>query len=288
MTRQQLQKLITAGVFSAALLSGVAYAADEAPQTRRAPRRQESNAGAGQEHKKHNNKKNMPKHGCAAKNDCKGQGGCKTSDGGCSGKNSCKGKGAAPLTAARCQAKSNDRRPSKTAVIEERQSKWRREADFFKRIPSPQLRIADVLVSHSYGWPPSSVLKHSDFESLPVLGARIGLRKQHFQELKKTDLPVGWLEIVPENFMNFGGFPQAMLDLCASRWPIVSHGVNLSIGSTDPLNEEYVARLKRSSNAPGHCGTATTYVFTSVGGEYFHDLLPLPFRMRPRTMWYRA
>src|SRR5260370_9125895 len=83
-------------------------------------------------------------------------------------------------------------------------------------------------------------MNHSGFESLPVLGAGIGLRKQHFNELKKTDLPVGWLEIVPENFMNFGGFPQAMLDLCARLWPIVSHGVNLSIGSVDPLNEEYV------------------------------------------------
>ena len=49
---------------------------------------------------------------------------------------------------------------------------------------------------------------HSDFEHLPVLGAGIGLRKQHFHELKTTQLPVGWLEIVPENFMNFGGFPR--------------------------------------------------------------------------------
>src|SRR5947208_16626495 len=84
----------------------------------------------------------------------------------------------------------------------------------------------------------------SDFQSLPILGAGIGLRKQHFRSLKRTELPVGWLEIVPENFMNFGGYPQAILDLCVSRWPIVSHGVNLSIGSIDPLNEEYIERLK--------------------------------------------
>ena len=119
-------------------------------------------------------------------------------------------------------------------------------------------------------------MKHSDFESLPILGAGIGLRKQHFHELKKTDLPVGWLEIVPENFMNFGGFPQAMLDLCAQRWPIVSHGVNLSIGSVDPLNDEYVERLKTLLERTKALWYSDHMCFTSVGGEYFHDLLPLP------------
>jgi uncharacterized protein len=120
-------------------------------------------------------------------------------------------------------------------------------------------------------------MKHSDFESLPTLGAGIGLRKSHFCELKTTELPVGWLEIVPENFMNFGGFPEAMLDRCASRWPIVSHGVNLSIGSVDPLNEEYVAKLKAVLERTRALWYSDHLCFSSVGGEYFHDLLPLPF-----------
>jgi uncharacterized protein (UPF0276 family) len=120
-------------------------------------------------------------------------------------------------------------------------------------------------------------MKHSDFESLPVLGAGIGLRKQHFHELKTTALPVGWLEIVPENFMNFGGFSQAILDLCARRWPIVSHGVNLSIGSVDPLNEEYVDRLKAVLERTQALWYSDHLCFTSIGGEYFHDLLPLPY-----------
>ncbi len=120
-------------------------------------------------------------------------------------------------------------------------------------------------------------MRHSDFESLPILGAGIGLRKQHFRELKKTDLPVNWLEIVPENFMNFGGFPQAMLDLCARKWIIVSHGVNLSIGSVDSLNAEYVERLKAVLERTQALWYSDHLCFTSVGGEYFHDLLPLPF-----------
>ena len=113
--------------------------------------------------------------------------------------------------------------------------------------------------------------------SLPNLGAGIGLRKEHFGELKKTRLPVQWLEIVPENFMNFGGYPQAILDLCAGRWPIISHGVNLSIGSVDPLNEEYVERLKTVLERTRAAWYSDHLCFTSVGGDYFHDLLPLPF-----------
>src|SRR5258706_1646445 len=89
MTRQQLHKLITAGVFSAALLSGVAYADDVTPP---AGGTAATSPAPVKKHKKHN-KKNMAKHACAGQNDCKGQDGCKTGDGGCSRQNSCKGKG---------------------------------------------------------------------------------------------------------------------------------------------------------------------------------------------------
>ena len=92
MTRKQLQALISAGVFSAALLSGAVYAEDAAtpPITSAPPHTMPVKP-------KHKHKKmmekGMAKHSCAGKNDCKGQGGCKTSDGGCSAKNSCKSKG---------------------------------------------------------------------------------------------------------------------------------------------------------------------------------------------------
>ena len=95
MTRQQLQKLITAGVFSAALLSGVAYADETTPAASGTAPAAATPAPTAKatKHKKHHNKKSMAKHSCAGQNSCKGQGGCKTGDGGCSGKNSCKGKG---------------------------------------------------------------------------------------------------------------------------------------------------------------------------------------------------
>jgi uncharacterized protein (UPF0276 family) len=117
----------------------------------------------------------------------------------------------------------------------------------------------------------------SDFSSLPVLGAGVGLRKNFFTDIFTTEARVGWLEIIPENFMNFGGYPLNILDECAKRWPIVSHGVNLSIGSCDPLNENYLHRLKALLDRVNAPWFSDHICFTSVGGDYFHDLIALPF-----------
>jgi uncharacterized protein (UPF0276 family) len=117
----------------------------------------------------------------------------------------------------------------------------------------------------------------TEFSSLPSLGAGLGLRKEHFKELTPNNKGVGWLEIIAENFMNFGGFPQSVLDYCARHWTIVSHGVNLSIGSVDPLDEEYLDRLKTLLDRVKAPWFSDHLCFTSVGGAYFHDLLPLPF-----------
>jgi len=98
MTRKQLQTLISAGVFSAALLSGAAYADDTTQNAGTTPTPPATSAttpaaGTTMTPKHHKHKKSMAKHSCAGKNDCKGQGGCKTGDAGCKAKNSCKGKG---------------------------------------------------------------------------------------------------------------------------------------------------------------------------------------------------
>ena len=95
MTRKQLQALISAGVFSAALLSGAAYAADETNTSANGNAAPAMTTPVKPKHAKHKKSKTkeVAKHGCAGQNDCKGQGGCKTSDQGCKGKNSCKGKG---------------------------------------------------------------------------------------------------------------------------------------------------------------------------------------------------
>jgi uncharacterized protein len=119
-------------------------------------------------------------------------------------------------------------------------------------------------------------MRKSDFTSLPYLGAGIGLRKEHFKDILAGKAAVNWLEIIPENFMNFGGQAARTLNLCAQKWPVISHGVNLSIGSIDPLNEEYVDRLQALLDQTCPPWYSDHLCFTSVGGRYLHDLLPLP------------
>ena len=74
-------------------------------------------------------------------------------------------------------------------------------------------------------------------ESRPWLGFGLGLRTEYFEELLAAPaLPVDWFEITSENFMVAGGKPRHYLERIRQRWPLVMHGVSLSIGSSDPLD----------------------------------------------------
>src|SRR5579864_5827238 len=79
----------------------------------------------------------------------------------------------------------------------------------------------------------------------PNLGLGVGLRTVHFAYLLQNRPPVDWFEIISENFMDSGGRPRYVLEQIAERYPVVMHGVSLSIGSTDPLDFDYLAKLKR-------------------------------------------
>jgi uncharacterized protein (UPF0276 family) len=76
------------------------------------------------------------------------------------------------------------------------------------------------------------------------LGYGLGLRKEHYETILRESLIVDWFEILSENYMVAGGKPLYYLDKIRERYPVVMHGVSMSIGSTDPLNEEYLLRLK--------------------------------------------
>jgi len=80
---------------------------------------------------------------------------------------------------------------------------------------------------------------------LPSLGYGVGLRSQHFGYLLEHTANVDWFEIISENFLDSGGRPRYVLDQLAERYPIVMHGVSMSIGSTDPLDRLYLAKLKQ-------------------------------------------
>jgi uncharacterized protein (UPF0276 family) len=110
----------------------------------------------------------------------------------------------------------------------------------------------------------------------PNLGLGIGLRTVHFPYILRNNPAVDWFEIISENFMDSGGRPRYVLEQIAERYAIVMHGVSLSIGSTDPLNFDYLARLKRLALAANARWVSDHLCWTGVAGLNSHDLLPLP------------
>jgi uncharacterized protein (UPF0276 family) len=112
---------------------------------------------------------------------------------------------------------------------------------------------------------------------LPELGLGVGLRTAHFQYVERCAPEVGWFEAITENFLDSCGRPRHVLDLVAERYPVALHGVSMSIGSTDPLDFEYLAKVKRLARAVGAVWVSDHVCWTGAAGINSHDLLPLPF-----------
>jgi hypothetical protein len=110
----------------------------------------------------------------------------------------------------------------------------------------------------------------------PHLGFGVGLRHTHFPFLLKHQPPVDWFEIISENFMDSCGKPRYVLDQIAERYPVVMHGVSLSIGSTDPINFDYLQRLKTLADAIQAHWVSDHLCWTGVTSRNSHDLLPIP------------
>lgn len=112
--------------------------------------------------------------------------------------------------------------------------------------------------------------------NLPNLGLGVGLRSQHFQHVLDHNPPVEWFEIITENFIDSRGWPRYVLDRIAERYPVVMHGVSMSIGSSEPLDLDYLAKLKRLAQETGAAWVSDHLCWTGVAGRNTHDLLPLP------------
>jgi uncharacterized protein (UPF0276 family) len=110
----------------------------------------------------------------------------------------------------------------------------------------------------------------------PHLGLGVGLRTVHFDYILQNHPSVDWFEIISENFMDSQGRPRHVLTQVAERYPVVMHGVSLSIGSTDPLNFEYLGKLKSLSREIKPKWISDHVCWTGVAGRNTHDLLPMP------------
>ena len=112
---------------------------------------------------------------------------------------------------------------------------------------------------------------------LPDLGLGVGLRTQHFTDALASENEIDWLEIVSENFMDTRGRPLHVLDRLSERYPIVMHGVAMSIGGTDPLDFEYLKRLKILADRIDAQWLGDHVCWTGVATHNGHDLYPMPY-----------
>lgn len=102
------------------------------------------------------------------------------------------------------------------------------------------------------------------------------MRSAHFAYLLHHRPAVDWFEIISENFMDSAGRPRYVLDQLAEQYPIVMHGVSLSIGSVDPLNFDYLRKLRSLADQVQAVWVSDHVCWTGVAGLNAHDLLPIP------------
>lgn len=113
--------------------------------------------------------------------------------------------------------------------------------------------------------------------SKAVQGFGLGLRTEHYSDFVAAPQRVDWLEIISENYLVDGGKPLHFLDRIRRDYPMVMHGVSLSIGSTDPLDSDYLRQLKALVARVEPAWVSDHLCWTGTDSLNLHDLLPLPY-----------
>jgi uncharacterized protein len=110
------------------------------------------------------------------------------------------------------------------------------------------------------------------------LGYGLGARPQHSDALLGEQLGrVSWLEALTENYLVPGGRPLHYLERLRAEYPVVLHGVSLSIGSVDPLDEQYLREVRALADRIQPAWISDHLCWTGVDGVNLHDLMPLPY-----------
>ncbi len=113
--------------------------------------------------------------------------------------------------------------------------------------------------------------------NFPDLGIGVGLRTAHYGAILSSWPAVDWFEILSENFLDSGGRPLWVLEQIAERYPVALHGVSLGIGNTDPLDRDYLRKLKALAARVRAHWVSDHLCWTGILGRNTHDLLPLPY-----------
>jgi uncharacterized protein len=110
-----------------------------------------------------------------------------------------------------------------------------------------------------------------------ALGFGLGLRTDHYDAILAERPRVDWFEALTENYLVAGGKPLHYLDRIRADYPLVLHGVSLSIGSTDPLDRDYLRSLRQLAQRVEPAWVSDHLCWTGVAGRNLHDLFPLPY-----------
>jgi uncharacterized protein (UPF0276 family) len=113
--------------------------------------------------------------------------------------------------------------------------------------------------------------------SWPALGFGVGLRAEHYDDILAGPRRVDWFEAISENYFDTHGRPLATLEAVRQDYPLALHGVALSIGSTDPLDEDYLTQLRQLIDIIEPVLVTDHLCWTGVSGRPLYDLLPLPY-----------
>jgi uncharacterized protein (UPF0276 family) len=112
---------------------------------------------------------------------------------------------------------------------------------------------------------------------MKLSGFGLGLRPPHYDFVLQEPHAIDWLEIITENYLGAGGKPLHYLTRIRERYPLVMHGVSLSIGSTDPIDLDYLASVRALSDRIEPHWISDHLCWTGIEGRNLHDLLPLPY-----------
>ena len=112
---------------------------------------------------------------------------------------------------------------------------------------------------------------------VPNLGFGLGLRPDHYEAILADRPAVGFFEALTENYLVPGGKPLHYLDRIRAEYPVVLHGVSLSIGSTASLSQPYLQALKALAARVEPAWISDHLCWTGVGGVNLHDLMPMPY-----------
>lgn len=109
-------------------------------------------------------------------------------------------------------------------------------------------------------------------------GFGVGFRPPHYAEITSSvPREIDWFEVISENFMATGGRPRHFLAKLKEHYPVVLHGVGLSIAGTDLLDRQYLKALKNLADWVNPPLITDHLCWTSSQGRHSHDLLPFPY-----------